>query len=47
MPGHYGHDRKTVRNLIVIDVRLEENLLLVRGAVPGANGGLVTVRKAS
>jgi large subunit ribosomal protein L3 len=47
MPGHYGHARQTVKNLIVIDVRPDENLLLVRGAVPGANGGLVTVRKVS
>jgi large subunit ribosomal protein L3 len=47
MPGQYGRARKTVKNLIVIDVRPEENLLLVRGAVPGANGGLVTVSKVS
>jgi large subunit ribosomal protein L3 len=47
MPGQYGRARQTVRNLIVIDVRPDENLLLVRGAVPGANGGLVTVSKVS
>ncbi len=47
MPGQYGRARQTVKNLIVIDVRPDENLLLVRGAVPGANGGLVTVRKVS
>jgi large subunit ribosomal protein L3 len=47
MPGQYGRARQTVKNLIVVDVRPEENLLLVRGAVPGANGGLVTISKVS
>ena len=45
MPGQYGNARRTIKNLIVIDVRPEENLLVVRGAVPGANGGVVTVRR--
>jgi len=46
MAGHYGNSRKTILNLRVIDMVPRKNLLLVRGAVPGPNGGLVVVRKA-
>lgn len=46
MPGHYGVDRVTVQNLEVADVAVEKNLLLVKGAIPGANGGLVIIRPA-
>ncbi|MEW6386107.1 MAG: 50S ribosomal protein L3 [Thermodesulfobacteriota bacterium] len=46
LPGHMGHARVTVKNLEVIDVRPEENLLLVRGAVPGPRQGLVLIKKA-
>ena len=46
MPGHMGAVRVTTRNLAVVQVRKEDNVLLVRGAVPGATGGLVIVRKA-
>ncbi|MCC7242599.1 MAG: 50S ribosomal protein L3 [Acidobacteria bacterium] len=44
--GHMGVDRVTVRNLKVLRVDPENNLLLVKGAVPGANGGYVIIRKA-
>jgi len=44
--GHMGSDRVTVRNLRVVKVDSEHNLLLVRGAVPGANGGYVIIRRA-
>ncbi len=44
--GHMGVDRITVRNLKVLKVDAENNLLLVKGAVPGANGGYVLIRKA-
>jgi large subunit ribosomal protein L3 len=44
MAGHYGHENVTVRNLKVVRVDGENNLLLVMGAVPGPNGGLVSVR---
>jgi large subunit ribosomal protein L3 len=47
MPGHYGNDRQTIRNLKVVRVDAENNLLLVRGAVPGPNGGYVMVRKTN
>ena len=46
MPGHMGNVNRTVQNLKVIDVRPEEHLVFVKGAIPGANGGLVFVRSA-
>jgi large subunit ribosomal protein L3 len=42
--GQYGNSRVTVRNLDVVKIDIENNLLLVRGAVPGPNGSLVIVR---
>ena len=47
MPGHMGNHRVTVRNLEVVTVDPERNLLMVRGCVPGANGGVVMVKKTS
>jgi len=44
--GHMGHERVTVQNLEVVKVLEGENLLLVRGAVPGPTGGYVVIRKA-
>lgn len=44
--GHMGHARVTVQNLTVAKVDIDNNLLMVRGAVPGPNGGLVLVKKA-
>ena len=44
MPGHMGNVRKTVPHLAVVRIIPEENLLLVRGAVPGPNGGYLLVR---
>ena len=44
MAGHYGVDRVTVQNLEVVSVDVERNLLLVKGAVPGANKGLLIIR---
>ena len=46
MPGHMGHVRVTTQNLRVIAVRGEDNLLLVEGGIPGANGEVVMIRKA-
>ncbi|MHB8418532.1 MAG: 50S ribosomal protein L3 [Myxococcales bacterium] len=46
MPGHYGVERVTVQNLEVVEVVGERNLLLIKGALPGANGGLLIVRPA-
>jgi large subunit ribosomal protein L3 len=44
MPGHYGAARRTIRNLRVVRVDTDHHLLLVEGAVPGPNGGLILVR---
>ncbi len=44
MSGHMGVQRRTIENLSVVQVDAERNLLLVRGAVPGAEGGTVIVR---
>jgi large subunit ribosomal protein L3 len=44
MAGRYGAERVTVRNLTVIKIDLENNLMLVKGAIPGRNGGVIMVR---
>ena len=46
MAGHWGNERVSVQNLEVVGVRAEENLLLVKGAVPGAKRGVVLIRRA-
>ena len=43
--GHMGQDNVTAKNLRVVRVDVEQNLLIVRGAVPGSNGGYVVIRK--
>jgi len=45
LPGHMGGQKVTAKNLEVIDVRKEQNLLLVKGSIPGANGGFLMIRK--
>src|SRR5512144_1010237 len=44
--GHMGSERVTVRNLKVVKVDAESNLLIIRGSVPGAGGGIVVIRKS-
>ncbi len=46
MPGHMGVDRKTVKNLEIIDIRPEQNLILIKGAVPGAKTGILEIFKS-
>ncbi|MDQ6912520.1 MAG: 50S ribosomal protein L3 [Verrucomicrobiota bacterium] len=46
MPGHMGDERVTVQNLEVMQVREEEKVILISGAVPGSNGSYVVVRPA-
>jgi large subunit ribosomal protein L3 len=46
MSGHYGHERATTKNLEIVRVDAERNLLFLRGAVPGPNGGFVEVQSA-
>jgi len=45
MPGHMGSEKVTVRNLKIIDINTDQNLLLVLGAVPGAKGSFVEIKK--
>ena len=44
MPGHMGTDRRTVQNLSVVKIIADKNLILVKGAIPGANGDDVIIR---
>ncbi|MBO4562949.1 MAG: 50S ribosomal protein L3 [Clostridia bacterium] len=44
LPGHMGRERITVQNLEIVRSDAERNLLLIKGAIPGANGGLVLVK---
>jgi large subunit ribosomal protein L3 len=46
MPGHMGQVRRTNQNLEIIQVREAENLLLIKGAIPGANGDYVIIRES-
>ena len=46
MAGHMGHEQVTTLNLEVVDSDVERNLLLIKGSVPGPNGGVVSVRNA-
>jgi len=46
MPGRYGHVRQTMQNLEVVDIRPEQNLLLVKGAVPGPVNATVEIKIA-
>jgi large subunit ribosomal protein L3 len=46
MPGHYGVEQVTIQNLQVADVDVENGILLLRGAVPGAPGGLLAIRES-
>ena len=46
MPGHLGQVRRTTQNLEVIQVREADNLLLIKGAIPGADGDYVVIREA-
>ncbi len=46
MAGHMGHVRQTVRNQALVSIDAEHNVLVIRGAIPGANGSYVVVRKA-
>lgn len=46
MPGHLGNVKKTIQNLRIVGVDAERNMLLIRGSIPGANGQVVTVKKA-
>ena len=46
LPGHTGSETKTVQNLRIEMVDAERNMLLIKGAVPGAKGQLITIKKS-
>lgn len=46
MPGHMGSEQITVQNLYIVKVDAENNLIAIKGAVPGPNGGLIVVKSA-
>jgi large subunit ribosomal protein L3 len=45
LPGHYGAERQTMQNIEIVDIRADDHILLVRGAVPGPASGLVAIKK--
>ena len=45
LPGQYGNTKKTVRNLQIVEIRPDDNLILIKGAVPGGRSGLVAINK--
>ena len=45
MPGRYGNDRNTVRNQEIVDILPEENVILLKGQVPGAKSGIIEIKK--
>jgi len=47
LPGHMGSEKVTVKNIQIYDVRSEQNLILVKGAVPGANGSYLIMKSES
>ena len=47
LPGQMGRERVTVRKLTVVEVRPDENLMFVCGAVPGADGGMIVIRRSN
>ena len=46
MPGHMGNASRTIQNLQIVRVMADDNVLLLKGAVPGANGGILLIRSA-
>ena len=46
LAGHLGHEKVTVQNLSIVKIDVENNLIAIKGAIPGPNGGLVIVRTA-
>ena len=46
LPGRGGFDKVTIQNLEVVKVDADKNLILIKGAIPGAKGGLVTIKKS-
>ena len=45
MAGHWGNEQVTIKNLKIVSIDAEQNLVVVKGAIPGPNGGLVTIKQ--
>ena len=45
MPGQYGNAKRTIRNIEIVDIKSDENLLIIKGAVPGPKTGVVSINK--
>lgn len=45
LPGQHGNARVTIRNLEIVDIRADQHLILLKGAIPGARSGIVSIRK--
>jgi large subunit ribosomal protein L3 len=46
MPGHFGNSQVTTQNLTIVDIKPEQNLLLIKGSVPGSANSIVIIREA-
>jgi large subunit ribosomal protein L3 len=46
MAGHYGDEQVTIRNLTIVTIDASDHLVVVKGAIPGPNGGLVAIKQA-
>ena len=46
LPGHYGHENVTIQNLLIVDVIPNENLMVIKGAIPGNKKGLVYIKSS-
>jgi large subunit ribosomal protein L3 len=46
MPGHMGQAQRTIQNLEVVETRVDDHVLLIKGSFPGAKGDLVVIRPA-
>jgi large subunit ribosomal protein L3 len=47
MPGHYGNQRVTIQNIKVLDVKEDQNLIFLKGGIPGSRNGLILIRSAT
>ena len=45
MPGRYGNDKTTIKNLEIVDIRPEDHTLLIKGSIPGYRSGLISIKK--
>jgi len=45
MPGHYGNKKQTIKNLLIVESRPENNLIMIKGAIPGFSSGIVSIKK--